>query len=554
MRKVLCSIVVLSCLASAAAAAVPGTISYQGRLTDDAGQPITDSREIKFKIYGSSSGDDSLWSSGFQTIDVINGLFKYDLGSNVPLPAGLFSGDDSRYLGITVETDAEIVPRTRFIAVPYSHHAASADTADYAYSSPGGMSNGWVDAGSMIRLVDSTDHVGIGTSTPNEPLVVGKDLGEQNGDYIVIGNDTPDRLSGLKMGEDENNYGVYMWGNNDNGLSWRTKENGAWKPGMYFMNGNLGIGGTGAYNPSEPLVVGKDVGSFNGNRIVVGAAAPHDYAGVIMGEDSDNRAFLTWSVDGNYFDIGIEDEGTQWSQMIKLQDGETKIGVGSGNSSVLLPNDAVSSAEILNEAGMQTVDRYSRIDIQANWTSIVSATLDFPSSGYVIILATAELWIQKWQDENPPDLEFGITNHTGVAPHAYRKNASDAITSEPFFEWYYDPVTIHEVFSVSAGTESFEFLAIVTNGSCCDNEPVFDARMTVIYVPTSYAFSKASSADATDQPDMMAQPQVFTNSSSSDDVVSSGEPMADPIASLRAEFEEELQALRDEIAELKNKR
>lgn len=130
--RILLAVVGLCILATSISAQLPQTISYQGRLTDDAGQPITGAKLIKFKIYGSESGSDSLWSSGYQVIQIENGLFKYELGSNVPLPPDLFSTDDLRYLGVTVDTDAELDPRTQFISVPYALHAQSADSINGA--------------------------------------------------------------------------------------------------------------------------------------------------------------------------------------------------------------------------------------------------------------------------------------------------------------------------------------------------------------------------------------------------------------------------------------
>jgi hypothetical protein len=129
---ILPAVMLLLALATSLNAQMPQVISYQGRLTDDAGQPITGAKLIKFKIYGSESGSDSLWSSGYQVVQIENGLFKYELGSNVPLPPDLFGTDDPRYLGVTVDTDAELAPRTQFISVPYALHAQSADSINGA--------------------------------------------------------------------------------------------------------------------------------------------------------------------------------------------------------------------------------------------------------------------------------------------------------------------------------------------------------------------------------------------------------------------------------------
>jgi hypothetical protein len=107
----------------------PQAINYQGRLTDASGDPVADGNYlIKFKIYGSAAGNDSLWWSGFQTIAVANGLFSYQL--TVPSwPNGIFAYDTTRYLGITVGIDPEISPRSRFISNAYSYSAVHADTA-----------------------------------------------------------------------------------------------------------------------------------------------------------------------------------------------------------------------------------------------------------------------------------------------------------------------------------------------------------------------------------------------------------------------------------------
>ncbi len=113
-----------------AVAEVPSIINYQGRLTDDAGQPVTVSKLMKFKIYGSDTGDDSLWSSGFQVVELSNGLFEYGLGSHVPLPAELFTEDGVRYLGMTIDVNPESQPRIQLVCTPYTYRAHFADSSN----------------------------------------------------------------------------------------------------------------------------------------------------------------------------------------------------------------------------------------------------------------------------------------------------------------------------------------------------------------------------------------------------------------------------------------
>jgi hypothetical protein len=156
-------------------AEVPQMINYQGRLTDDAGDPVADDTYfIKFKIYGSESGDDSLWYTPYQPVVVTDGLFSYHLGSAVPLPHDLFANYSNLYLTTTVDTGPESTPRTRLVSAAYSYHALRSDTAGYAHSVPISSDGDWTVSGNDVYRVSG--NVGIGTSTPSEPLVVGKDF------------------------------------------------------------------------------------------------------------------------------------------------------------------------------------------------------------------------------------------------------------------------------------------------------------------------------------------------------------------------------------------
>ena len=139
-------------LSTVAGADVPREISYQGRLADSDGNPVSDDTYfINFKIYGSESGDDSLWWSGFQPVSTSEGLFTYILGSTVLFPEDLFSSSADRYLGIKVGADPEISPRTKMLSSAYSIQALHSDTADYALATAGG-GGGWEDDGTVVRL------------------------------------------------------------------------------------------------------------------------------------------------------------------------------------------------------------------------------------------------------------------------------------------------------------------------------------------------------------------------------------------------------------------
>jgi hypothetical protein len=111
-------------MASFAIADVPLVINYQGRLTDDTGEPLSGIYYMVFTIYNSETNGESKWSEPQPDVTVDNGIFSVLLGSIVPLDDSVFTGGD-RYLGIKIGADPEISPRTRLTSVPSAVTAKS---------------------------------------------------------------------------------------------------------------------------------------------------------------------------------------------------------------------------------------------------------------------------------------------------------------------------------------------------------------------------------------------------------------------------------------------
>lgn len=120
-------------LSEAAESAVPQALNYRGRLVDAGGAPVADGDQfVMFTLWDSSMAGTELWNSGIRIIAITDGLFSYNLGSNVPLPASLFLNNASLYLGITIGTDAEISPRTALTSSAFAYQSLHADSAQFA--------------------------------------------------------------------------------------------------------------------------------------------------------------------------------------------------------------------------------------------------------------------------------------------------------------------------------------------------------------------------------------------------------------------------------------
>ena len=102
------------------------TISYQGRLADSSGDPVTTSGVgMQFRLYNTDAGGSSLWEESHTAVPVEDGLFHVLLGSTDPIPVSLLANNSTLWLGITVGSDSEMTPREQIASVPYAMIAST---------------------------------------------------------------------------------------------------------------------------------------------------------------------------------------------------------------------------------------------------------------------------------------------------------------------------------------------------------------------------------------------------------------------------------------------
>ena len=103
-------------IAGAASAAVPQSLTHQGRLYDEKGVPVAESTKMKFAIY--DAGGTELWTET-HTVLFDDGYYSVELGSQQPFSSDLW-GKPSLELGITIGDDPEMTPRAAIRSVPYA--------------------------------------------------------------------------------------------------------------------------------------------------------------------------------------------------------------------------------------------------------------------------------------------------------------------------------------------------------------------------------------------------------------------------------------------------
>jgi len=122
--------------------AVPGQITFQGKLTLAAGSILPDgSYTMHFNMYDAATGGNQLWNipnGEEQSVNVIDGIYSVQLGSVQPLDTSIFSNGmvwlETAIYNQNTTTWETMSPRQRITSTPYAFNAEDADTLE-GYSS-----------------------------------------------------------------------------------------------------------------------------------------------------------------------------------------------------------------------------------------------------------------------------------------------------------------------------------------------------------------------------------------------------------------------------------
>jgi hypothetical protein len=228
-------------------------ISYQGKLTDNAGEPLNATVSIKFSIYSQSSGGTALWMETQSSISVSNGIFNVLLGSINPIPTSVFNGSD-RWLGMKVGSDAEMSPRQQIVSVGYALKTSDADMVDGQHASDFlSTANDWGRSGVASEIYE-------GTMKLSDKYV------NETGPEEMTGNSADPILSVTNNG---NGLGVYGYSPGNNGLHGESADG----TGVYGFCDIIGSGVHGASNSGNGVRgnstsgVGVNGSSTSGNGV-----------------------------------------------------------------------------------------------------------------------------------------------------------------------------------------------------------------------------------------------------------------------------------------------
>jgi len=120
--------------------AIPRMLNYQGKLTDNSGNPVRDSTySITFRLFTTLTGGTPFWTET-QNVQTTNGLFNVLLGSTTAIDSMPQVGNC--YLEMQVNPNPAMTPRIRIVSSAYAYLSRKADSANYATSAGGSAPTG----------------------------------------------------------------------------------------------------------------------------------------------------------------------------------------------------------------------------------------------------------------------------------------------------------------------------------------------------------------------------------------------------------------------------
>ena len=160
-KLIVCLVLSFICITfpiSSSLASPQRLINFQGRLTDQQGNPLDGTYDIIFSIYISATYMDPIWTEEHKNVSVSKGLVNVLLGSITSFDApNKVTFDESRYLGITIDCDnnphteePEMLPRQQIMPAIYAHNADRLDGKDSLELAPPGIIVMWSGSLDMI--------------------------------------------------------------------------------------------------------------------------------------------------------------------------------------------------------------------------------------------------------------------------------------------------------------------------------------------------------------------------------------------------------------------
>jgi hypothetical protein len=188
-----------------------------------------------------------------------------------------------------------------------------------------------------------------------------------------------------------------------------------------------------------------------------------------------NSTSSGFRVDGNFNSTGSANVAIFGLTMSAVFDMSS-----ADDNSVQLPVGSIAAAEIIDEPGVaSSTYSGSSILLTGGVDLLMSRSIVVPASGYVLVIGTLNAWASH-TGGTTSYADFGVSDNSGALPD--NQGVTLQVSSGAGSGIYYFPVTVHGLFSVSAGTRNFYILGDEGSGDMRARA----MQLSLLYIPTAY--------------------------------------------------------------------
>ncbi len=460
IRAMACGVLAASA-GQALAQPLTETFTYQGRLSD--GAELADGfYDFQFRLFRDAGATSMIGNVITRTnVEVVDGLFTVTVNFG---GSGLLFDGDRRWLEVSVRSAGSgsytaMSPAQEITAAPHATYSSWAGIAEVAEST-------------MADLTDAYNNGPVLDATSGPVAIQKSNGGLFDPATLRIGTATSGAGGELQITSSNGNTSILANFLSSNSGNLQVMD--ALGDPMITSQMDVSTGAGGYFNVYRR----NDGGTSSGSRI-------------------------GFQVDGNFG--GTESTQVQLRGTANTMLFQTHV---NGDSSVQLPTEAINASEMLNETGVaETANSGSTVLTASGATidTITSTTITCPTPGYVLVIATGEVSVSHVGavggiGGTSSSANFGVSNSSGSIQS--NQDVELRLDNDLFTGTYDFPVTVHGVFSVNAGSNTFYFLG--DQNSTGHSITVLDSQVSCIFIPTAYG---SAGLQAPPLPDM-ASPRM----------------------------------------------
>ena len=446
--------------AGSALAFAPTAITFQGQVTENGGGNVPDgNHSLTFRVYNVANGGAPLYATT-EGVDVMGGIFS------VVLPIGL-PFDETYWIGVQYEAEAEMTPRVPFTSAPYAMNVHENAAVTSLNGNTGAVN---LIAGANVSIVPSGNN-----------FIIAATGAVTDADWNVAGPD----MTAIPLG--------------NVGIGAPVPETKLQVAGDVTVGTGTDFGYFRAYNGFgiQSIFGGDYLGEGGEWKMLDESGSPFG----IMQPDADGMGGFFFVSNGGFgtaFQIDGNSSGT----------GSPEISMFGNNSAVVfdleatenlaaqLPSSSVSAEEILDEPGLASINAHgsSSFPVPDAYGVVTSRSITAPTDGFLLVMCSLEIDLRH-EGTNASYVNAGLSLSPNVVDN--NQDLTYYLPGGAANGIYLNPSTPTNVYPVSAGSHTVYLNArkVGTTTSF-----IWDVQMNLVFIPTSYGtVALAGDVDQGDQ-------------------------------------------------------